>query len=115
MATTLAARDHMVEREFTRLAPAILTPEPVTDEYFDAGQSALMKRPPHRVGKSDNGGDAVRGRHRMHLTPAVFHELCLSAEHEDDGPSGPAHVMGLEALVKDENRCVYHTGTLALF
>ena len=111
----LAARHHMIERKLPRLAPAILTREPVTDEHFHASKSTLMERASDGMRESDNRGDAERSRHRVNLTPAVFHKLCLAAEHEDDGSSGPAHVMGFEPLVEDENRCVYHTGTLAVF
>lgn len=51
----------------------------------------------------------------MDLTPAVLDKLRLAAEHKDNRPSGTAHIVGLKALIEDEYRCVYHTGTLRVF
>jgi hypothetical protein len=48
----------------------------------------------------------------VYLTPAVLDELCLAAEHEYDGAAGAAHIMGLVALIEDENWPVYHARTL---
>ena len=51
----------------------------------------------------------------MHHTAAVFHKLSLAAVDEDDSAAGAAHIMGLEALVENKHRSVYHSGALGLF
>jgi hypothetical protein len=113
MTTSLAAWNHVVKCEFMRLAPAVLASEIVTREYFLPRETALNEGAPHAPCQPDDGRYREGRGDGVYLTPAVLDELCLAAEHHHDGPAGAAHIMGLIALIEDENWPVYHVRTPA--
>jgi len=105
----------MVERQVTRDSTAVLAGEVVPGEHLDARQAPFVLGAPHALREADDGGNGKRGGDAVHHATAVLNQLGFAAEHQHDGAASAADIMGLEALIEDENRRIYHAGAFGLF
>jgi len=115
MLATLAARHDMVERQVARDSAAVLARVAVPREHLGARQAPFVLGTPHALRQADDRRDGKRSGDAVDHAAAVLNQLGLAAEDEHDGVAGPAHIVGLEALIEDENRRIYHKGAFGLF
>jgi len=115
MLAALAARHDVVERQVTRDSSAVLARVAVPGEHLGARQSPFVLGTPHALRQADDGRNSKRGGDAVDHAAAVLNQLGFAAEHQHDGAASAAHIVGLEALIEDENRSIYHTGALGLF
>jgi len=108
MLTSPVAGNDVVQSQLSGLLAAVLAGVFITVEYLIAGQFFLPVRPFHHESEAYYGRELKAGAYRMDEAKAVFQHLRLALVNQHDGTLGPAYGERFIALVKYQNRQVYH-------
>jgi hypothetical protein len=95
---------HVVQRQVSRLFPAVLAREPVAQENVAPGQASLGPRAADQVDQPDNRGDLVDRRRAVQVPTAVFDGFGFAAVKQDECPAYVTYVQGLVILVQYQYR-----------
>src|SRR3954454_12354783 len=100
-----AARDHVVDREASRLAPAVLARPGVASEHRLTGDLAPVHvaRDAHVADEPDHAGSLKREAFRVKRSLAALEDLRALLQHQHGGPSDVADVDRLIACVQDQD------------
>jgi hypothetical protein len=98
----------VVDGKLSALLAAILTSITVAMKHTKAGQLSFLPGSYHHMGQLDYRGYRKNVSGCVYHTQPVLKHLSLALKHQDYSTPGPAYIQRLIALVKDQDRTVYH-------